>query len=210
MKYAFRAVTIAAALIFSACNNTRSTDGHEGHEQATETKDSMSHASAGDTGEPKALHAAFASIDPALSASVREIVDHYLHVKNSLAGDNAAEAANGAKAMIESISKLDKSLFTAAQKAAYDKDDASLKEHAGQIAKNGADIKLQRSHFVQLSETVYDLVKQFGGGRTLYHDHCPMARDNQGAMWISEIKEVRNPYFGEKMLTCGTIEEVIQ
>jgi hypothetical protein len=56
---------------------------------------------------------------------------------------------------------------------------------------------------------VYELAKAFGGGRRLYHDHCPMARDNQGALWISELKDVKNPYFGADMLTCGTVEEVI-
>ena len=61
-----------------------------------------------------------------------------------------------------------------------------------------------------LSEVVYDLVKNFGGGRPLYHDHCPMARDKQGAMWISEMKEIKNPYFGAEMPACGTVEEVIE
>jgi hypothetical protein len=61
-----------------------------------------------------------------------------------------------------------------------------------------------------LSEAAYDLVKNFGGGRVLYHDHCPMARNNQGALWISELKEVKNPYFGAEMLECGRVEEVIQ
>ena len=30
-----------------------------------------------------------------------------------------------------------------------------------------------------------------------------MAFDNKGAYWLSEEKEIRNPYFGSKMLTCG-------
>jgi hypothetical protein len=37
-----------------------------------------------------------------------------------------------------------------------------------------------------------------------------MARDNQGAMWISEVKEIKNPYFGAQMFTCGSVEEVIK
>ena len=85
-----------------------------------------------------------------------------------------------------------------------------MKEHAEHIAKNGDNIKHQRSHFVMMSEVVYDLVKNFGAGRPLYHDHCPMARDNQGAMWISEVKEIKNPYFGSAMFKCGRVEEVIQ
>ncbi|MBC6491569.1 hypothetical protein BC349_10955 [Flavihumibacter stibioxidans] len=61
-----------------------------------------------------------------------------------------------------------------------------------------------------LSNSFYELVKNFGGGRTLYHAHCPMANNNQGALWLSESMEIKNPYFGSEMLTCGSIEEQIQ
>jgi hypothetical protein len=210
MKQPFFAAIMAATMVLSACNSNPSSDSHAGHDMAPEKKDSLAHASAGDVKEMKTISAVFSTVDPKANASIREIVDHYLHIKNALAGDNAGEAGKGAKAMTEAIGKLDKSLLTAEQKSAYDKIEAGLKTHASQIAQSGTDIKIQRSHFLQLSESAYELVKQFGGGRPLYHDHCPMARENQGAMWISELKEVRNPYFGEQMLTCGTVEEVIQ
>jgi hypothetical protein len=61
-----------------------------------------------------------------------------------------------------------------------------------------------------LSEDVYDLVKNFGAGQPIYHDHCPMYNENKGAMWLSEMKEVKNPFYGAEMLTCGTVEEVIK
>lgn len=210
MKQSFFAAIISAIMVLSACNNNPTSDSHAGHDTAPEKKDSLAHASAGDVKEMKTISAVFSTVDPKAIASIREIVDHYLHIKNALAGDNAAEAGKGAKAMSDAIGKLDKSLLTAEQKSSYDKIETGLKSHASQIAQSAADIKIQRSHFVQLSESAYELVKQFGGGRLLYHDHCPMARDNQGAIWISELKEVRNPYFGEQMLTCGTVEEVIQ
>jgi hypothetical protein len=46
--------------------------------------------------------------------------------------------------------------------------------------------------------------------QALYHDHCPMYNEKKGCMWLSELKEVKNPYFGAEMPTCGTIEEVIK
>jgi Cu(I)/Ag(I) efflux system membrane fusion protein len=36
-----------------------------------------------------------------------------------------------------------------------------------------------------------------------------MANDNKGATWISKDKNIINPYFGDKMLTCGSVESVI-
>jgi hypothetical protein len=112
--------------------------------------------------------------------------------------------------MAEAMAKIDKSLFTAEQKKTYDGVEDDLKEHAEHIGENARNIKHQREHFAMMSEDVYDLVKAFGGGQALYHDHCPMASDNKGAMWLSETKEIKNPYFGGKMNECVTVPEVIK
>ncbi|TAL51147.1 MAG: DUF3347 domain-containing protein, partial [Chitinophagaceae bacterium] len=94
-------------------------------------------------------------------------------------------------------------------KKVYDDIEDGLKEHAEHTGKNGSDIKHQRSHFSMMSEDVYDLVKAFGGGQPIYHDHCPMYNEGKGAMWLSEMKEVKNPYYGAEMPKCGSVEEII-
>jgi len=48
-----------------------------------------------------------------------------------------------------------------------------------------------------------------GVERTIYVQHCPMANNNQGALWLSVDKEIRNPYFGEAMPDCGSITDSI-
>lgn len=207
MKTIFLSAITVSLIVFTACNNSGSKSEHEGHDM---NKDTAKHVSTADDKDVKIIAVAYTNVEAKAGASIKEIVGDYLHIKNALANDNASEAANGAKAMDGAIGKLDKSLLTAEQKTAYDANEAEMKEHAEHIAKNGDNIKHQRSHFAGLSEVVYDLVKNFGAGLPVYHDHCPMARDNQGAMWISEMKEVKNPYFGSQMLKCGTVEEVIQ
>jgi hypothetical protein len=144
------------------------------------------------------------------ASAVKGIVDHYLHIKNALTNDNATVAVSGSKAMEAALVKIDKSIFTVEQKAAFDKLEESLIATSALIAKSSNDIKQQREQFVLMSESVYELVKHFGAGRPLYHDYCPMARDDKGAMWISEVKEIKNPYFGDQMLNCGSVEEVIK
>ena len=207
MKKIFLSLLAISAIVFAACNNGGSKNEHEGHNMS---KDTTKHATASDDQDVKAIAVTYTNVDAKAAASIKAIVDHYLHVKNALTNDNSSEAANGAKAMEDAIGKLDKSLLTAEQKTAYDANEAELKEHADHIAKNGDNIKHQRSHFVQMSEVVYELVRDFGAGGPVYHDHCPMARDNQGAMWLSEMKEIKNPYFGAQMLKCGTVEDVIK
>jgi Cu(I)/Ag(I) efflux system membrane fusion protein len=45
---------------------------------------------------------------------------------------------------------------------------------------------------------------------TLYVQKCPMANSNKGAVWLSTEKEVKNPYYGDTMLTCGSVIEEIK
>ena len=127
-----------------------------------------------------------------------------------MANDNSNDAAVSGKSMVAAIAKLDKSLLSIEQKKVFDENQDDLKEHAEHISENAKNIKHQREHFVGMSEDIYALVKAFGAGRPLYHDHCPMAQENKGAMWISEVKDIKNPYFGAEMSGCGTIEEVIK
>ena len=42
-----------------------------------------------------------------------------------------------------------------------------------------------------------------------YLMHCPMAFKNKGADWLQNSKDVINPYYGDKMLTCGSTKETI-
>ena len=69
------------------------------------------------------------------------------------------------------------------------------------------DLKRQRAHLVILSENVVALASSL---ETIYVQKCPMANNNnKGAVWLSTKKDIRNPYYGEAMLTCGsTIEEL--
>lgn len=210
MKKIFFSFAAIAALVFTACNNSTDKTGHEGHGMGERMQDTTADNRVTEESEIKKVQATFTNVDKKAAAEVKEIVDHYLHIKNALAADNPAEAAKGGEAMVATIEKLDKSLLTAEQKKVFDAGQDDLKEHAERIGKNGGNIKQQREHFAAMSGEVYTLVKAFGAGRPLYHDHCPMYNDNKGGMWVSEIKEVKNPYFGAEMLTCGKVEEVIE
>lgn len=68
--------------------------------------------------------------------------------------------------------------------------------------------KEKRKNFVFLSTVMAKSVKAFGyGNQKLYVDYCPMANDNKGAYWLSRTKEIRNPYLGQKMPTCGEVRK---
>jgi hypothetical protein len=206
MKRILIVLAVLAALANMACN------GNQSSKEADTSKavaDTMKTAKA-DTTPVAMVTPSFTNVDSKLAASLKTVVDHYLHIKNALVSNNGGEAASGGKAMADAMKNVDKSLFTAEQKKVYDDIEDDLKEHAEHIGKNGGDIAHQREHFVMMSEDVYDLAKAFGGGLTLYHDHCPMANDNKGAMWLSETRVVKNPYLGGKMNECVKVMEVIK
>lgn len=74
-----------------------------------------------------------------------------------------------------------------------------------------ADIEAQRTLFAGLSNDFISLVKKSGlNSGALYVDFCAMAMNDKGASWLSAGKEIKNPYFGDKMMTCGNVTETIQ
>lgn len=206
MKTMFFTILVAStAILFAACGNNNDTA-----KSTTSTTDNSETSSPATTTDANTEKPALANVDPKVSSSINEVVDHYLHVKNGLANDNGSEAASGAKMLIEAMNKVDQSALTADQKKVYTDVADDLKEMAEHTAENADKIDHQREHFVMMSDDVYDLVKNFGYSKPLYVDHCPMANDNKGANWISEQEAISNPYMGKKMPTCGRVEKVIK
>jgi hypothetical protein len=86
----------------------------------------------------------------------------------------------------------------------------SISSLASKIAATN-DIETQRIEFAALSNHFIALLKKAGiGGGELYIAHCPMASNDKGADWVTNSREIKNPYFGESMLTCGTIKETLR
>jgi hypothetical protein len=144
------------------------------------------------------------------NASVDEAVTAYLQLKNALTVDDGKEAAVAGKQLQNAMVKLNNASFAAEQKKVYDEVQADIKEHAEHIGDNASNIEHQREHFDMVSKDMYDLVKVLKPTQTLYLDNCPMYNDNKGANWLSEVKEIKNPYLGKKMSNCGVVKEEIK
>jgi len=139
--------------------------------------------------------------------STADIVSTYLQLKNAFTKDNSKEAATAALAVKAAFENFNTTGLTEPQRKQFEDIQTEATEHAEHIGKNSGNIDHQRMHFESLSEDIYDLVKIFGAGQTLYKEFCPMYRDRKGAFWISESKEIKNPYMGKSMSTCGIVKE---
>lgn len=69
----------------------------------------------------------------------------------------------------------------------------------------------QRQAFSDITNSFIPLAKSGAiGENEFYIQHCPMALNSKGADWISEEEKIRNPYFGDKMLSCGETKESVK
>ena len=71
------------------------------------------------------------------------------------------------------------------------------------------DIEKQRQLFSQMTAEVETLFKESISEGAIYKHYCPMAFEGKGGYWISNVEEIRNPYYGDKMLKCGNVTDII-
>ena len=133
------------------------------------------------------------------------LVMSYLQIKDALVADNG-EAANAAgKTALQAFKNFDSSgLSTEQQENLKDPfEDAMAK------VKNisEASIKDQRKAFKQLSDDMTKIIAIAGTNAKLYEQFCPMY--DRGSGWLSAEKDIKNPFYGSKMLTCGSVKKEI-
>jgi hypothetical protein len=205
MKKIFLGFAIATTTILMACNssNNKSADAKQGD---VKNDTSTRQQATTDTAATQTSVAVGTATFPA-----KEIIGGYLELKNALAKDNGKDAASAGSTIVATLAKVDMKNLSREQMKSYMDIADDLKENAEHIGANAGKIDHQREHFITLSKDMADFVKAFGnGGETLYKDFCPMANDGKGATWISETKEIKNPYLGSKMPDCGSVKETIK
>jgi hypothetical protein len=144
---------------------------------------------------------------PTQNFSIEQVLNNYLALKNALVTDNGKAAANAGKQLFSTFKNIDIKVIPVNKQEAYIEIAENAKENAEHIVANAGKIDHQREHLASLSKDITDLITLFGTTQKLYQDHCPMYNDGKGATWISEIKEIKNPYYGSKMLTCGSVKK---
>ncbi len=135
------------------------------------------------------------------------IVNAYLQIKNGLVATDKSATAKGATTLLTAFKGFDMSKLSGDTYKEYINILDSAKGQTEHIKKS--DIDHQRKHFKNLSQDISEMIALLGTEKTLYQDHCPMANNGKGAAWLSETKDIKNPYFGDKMLHCGSITKQI-
>ena len=163
-------------------------------------KEKMNH----DHGEMKMDHSKMMNKNS--DAKAEAILSDYFKLKDALVGDDTKKAAQSGTKLVTSLKAFDMSGYTKEQQEELADIIEDATEHAEHIAESAMDH--QREHFKTLSKDITDLVAITGTKNTLYEQFCPMY--DKGSAWLSTSNEVRNPYYGSKMLKCGKVQKTIQ
>lgn len=146
----------------------------------------------------------------AFRIQLKKVIDAYLELKEALANDNLALAAKQNEALLNALEQVDAKLLKATARGFWNEKKSFLIEHA-RLGKETADLEEKRENFIFLSHPLIKLVEAFGVNQEpLYISYCPMANENRGAFWLSETENIRNPYMGQKMLSCGEVKDVVK
>lgn len=185
---------ILIIILFTACKNSKSN---------TE-----------DVKAAEAVKPVVAAHSDAFNTSFANILNSYYALRDGLIADDTAAANKSAVTLIQSsdalnldeLKSIDTSNIIISTAKTYTGGISS--ESKGLIGET--DIEAKRKSFQMISAGLFDLVRTVRFDKEkVYLLNCPMAFDNTGADWLSNSTEIKNPYFGKKMLTCGSVKDSV-
>lgn len=167
--------------------------GHEGHE----------------TGEAKNTMKMDMSIDAHFKKQLTNVYIKHLGLQKAFIATDAKKTREEVSNVKAALDKVDMSLLKGEMHNHWMTGLPKLTRALDKIKSSG-EIEAQRLAFADFSDAMYSAIKMFGtSGEIIYYQFCPMARSGDGAYWLSPDKEIKNPYYGDAMLTCGENKEVI-
>ena len=148
-------------------------------------------------------------IDMQEVSQIKAVIDNYFSLKDALVKTDGISAAEKAAAMLTALEAVQMEKLKMEEHTIWMKTEKGLKTDARHIKEN-KDTENQREHFMTLSTSMYELIKAAKPAETVYYQFCPMANDGKGANWLSKESAIKNPYYGNQMLTCGKVVETIK
>ncbi|MCH2488551.1 MAG: efflux RND transporter periplasmic adaptor subunit [Flavobacteriales bacterium] len=135
----------------------------------------------------------------------KKVINPYLQMKDAFVASDPEQVAKYALITKRSMESLNTNTLGKMEQAHLMTSIQMLEA----ITENES-LENQRAHFVLLNENLVPVVSNLHGlNKTLYVQRCPMANNNKGAVWLSTEKDIRNPYFGDQMLSCGSVVDTL-
>lgn len=128
-----------------------------------------------------------------------QLVIKYEAISNALVNGNSSTASIAAGQFIETLNSID-------YKKISEGNANSMLADATAISVS-KDLQAQRASFAKLSISLTAIARNIQLTKEpVYLAYCPMKK----AYWLTSVNEIRNPYYGKSMLTCGEIQDTIK
>lgn len=132
----------------------------------------------------------------------------YFSLKDALINGNPTLVAGAAKELHASAAELEGKQNVPIVKLVWIPYSSKILEISSFI-QTTKQIESQRMKFKELTSSVANILEKATPNYPVYLDHCPMFDNGKGADWLSKEKEIRNPYYGNMMMNCGSNKAVI-
>ncbi|MCH4824523.1 DUF3347 domain-containing protein [Gramella lutea] len=183
IKSLFSISLVAGSLLVTSCGDSNKKEDNSSEEMQEMTQEQE----APDEASKKMAKAEFSS------DNVTQAYEEYLAVKDALVQTDAEAAAEAAKNLQVKTADSNR----------------KIAEIAGKLASE-SDVNVQRETFSELTAAMDPVLKEAISSGKIYKQFCPMAFEGKGDYWYASSEEIRNPYFGDKMLKCGRVDETIE
>jgi Cu(I)/Ag(I) efflux system membrane fusion protein len=200
IKLSILSLLILAVLFVNCSGNKKEDEAHNEH---------VNHDSAAvaDEAKPSETVGPQFEVDKKFQDQLGNVFSAYVSLKEAFVSSDAEKVKSEATKTDELVDQVDMKLLSGAAHNDWMTYLTPMQNALKEI-QGSSDIEDQRKSFSSLSDNLYKSIKAFGlGGKEAYYEYCPMAFNNEGGYWLSESEKIRNPYFGEKMLTCGEVKE---
>ena len=149
-------------------------------------------------------------VDGSFVNQLSDLYESYLKMKNAFVLTNAKKVKKAGKKLIPFLDAIDMNLLDGEAHMVW-MDQLNAMKGAMDKIMDTKDIEMQRLAFSDFNTGIYNAVKSFGvENEKVYYQFCPMAFNDQGAYWLSSEEQIANPYFGDVMMTCGEVKEIIE
>ncbi len=185
------------ALLLASCSDS-------GEPGATETVTSTTPAPA-----PAAPANPESSLGADGTGELMGMLRAYFSLKDALVATDGVQADEAASKLMSAAELFHSGMGAVPKKEELQKQLREVMSGSEAIMATGAEaVEDKRAKFSGVSDAVYQVAKLAElKGAGAYQQYCPMAFNDKGAYWLSDEEEIKNPYFGKKMLECGVVKD---
>ena len=201
-------------------NNQTAEENHEDHSDM-EHNEGVEHGEDMEHSEEMQEHAAemtenFHSgmhqdleVDMIFQQQLKDLVNSSMSLTDAFVSSDPLLVKEEAAKVMDKLQKVNPKLLTGEAKGLW-MEGLMVIAHKLQNILTSDSIENQRESLAVYTNALYFSAKAFGiADQKVYYQFCPMAFDNKGAYWLSSTEEISNPYFGDKMLHCGSTKAIL-